>query len=239
MIARAPGTRAADLQWSARLDADRRALIANLPDRLVDLHEVVAERAAATGVAALILSGSTARGCRTEISDLDYHVIGGSIDTSDLSRELDIHVLSPERLESELMAGDDFVQWSLRFGLVVFDHGPVRDALALIDGLRLWPDVQRKRANAARSLDLARRFVATGDQDAAVVQVRTALSLAARAHLLRRGVFPLSRAELPAQLQEDGRFDAAVALGRCIYEMPSLGELDKAASVGADLLDAG
>jgi hypothetical protein len=114
-------TGAGNLEWPGRIETDRRALIERLPSRLVDLHAAVADRAAGAGAAALILSGSTARARRTDISDLDYHVIGGHpIDTSDLSRELDIHVLTPQELMSELMAGDDFVQWSLRFG----DSGP-------------------------------------------------------------------------------------------------------------------
>jgi hypothetical protein len=205
---------------------------------LIGLHTAVTERALAAGAAALILSGSTARGHRTDISDLDYHLIDKPIDTSDLSRELDLHVLTSEELMSQVAAGDDFVQWSLRFGLVVFDHGPVREAMVLVAEGDVWPNVERKRANAVKSLDLARRFVATGDQDAAVVQVRTALSLAARAHLLQCRVFPLSRAELPAQLRDVGRSDAGVALTRCIYEMPSLAELGRATNVGAELLGA-
>jgi hypothetical protein len=231
-------TGAGNLEWPRRVETDRRALMERLPSSLVDLHAAVTDRAASAGAAALILSGSTARAHRTDISDLDYHVIGGEpIDTSGLSRELDLHVLTPQELRSELMVGDDFVQWSLRFGLVVFDRGPVRDALALIAERRLWPDAERKRVHAVKSLHLAHRFVATGDQDAALTQVRTALSLAARAYLLHRRVFPLSRAELPSQLHEMGQVDAAVALSRCIHAVPSLGELDWAASTGAALVD--
>jgi hypothetical protein len=220
------------------LEADRRAIAAHLPARLAGLHAAVTSRATASGAEALILSGSTARGCRTAISDLDYHLIGRPIDKVGLSRELDLHVLTPDELKSQVAAGDDFVHWSLRFGLVVFDHGPVREAVEQVTERRLWPDAERKRAAAAKSLDLARRFVATGDRDAAVVQVRTALSLAARAYLLRRRIFPLSRAELPGQLGEVGRADAGAALARCIRESPSLRELDDAVQVGAGLTES-
>lgn len=226
------------LSWPARLESDQKAISARIPPHLVGLHVAVVERAEAGGAESLVLSGSTARGHRTEISDVDYHVVGGSISCGDLSRELDLHAVTPERLRSQVMSGDDFAHWSMRFGLVVFDHGPVREATALIVEHGLWPDVERKRTHAAKSLDLARRFVATGDQDAAVAQVRTSLSLAARAHLLGRGTFPLSRAELPAQLREAGRVDAGAALTRCIYDMPQLVELDRAVTVGAALLDA-
>jgi hypothetical protein len=234
-FATAAGT---DGQWPLRLESDRRAIAALVPARLAEVHAAVTSRATASGADALILSGSTARGCRTAISDLDYHLIGRPIDKIGLSRELDLHVLTPEQLKAQVEAGDDFVHWSLRFGLVVFDHGSVRKAVEHVAERQLWPDAERKRIAAAKSIDLARRFVATGDGDAAVVQVRTALSLAARAYLLRRRIFPLSRAELPGQLGEVGRAEAGAALTRCIHESPSLRELDDAVKLGAGLMES-
>jgi hypothetical protein len=44
-----------------------------------------------------------------------------------------------------------------------------------------------------------------GDLPAAEEEIRFALSHLARAELLGKGVFPLSRQELPAQLQEAGQ----------------------------------
>ena len=173
----------------------------------------------------MILSGSTARGTRTQISDLDYHLVGTTIETRDLSPQLDLHVLSDTQLESAILEGDDFIQWSLRFGRVVFDDGVLRDAARLLVERRPWPNVHRKFTQAGRSVDLARRFVATGDEDGALVQVRTALLLAARARLLRAGVFPLSRAELPSQLRDVGLAGPADALEATIHEWPSLEEL--------------
>lgn len=127
-----------------------------------------------------------------------------------------LHVLSEYELESELLGGDDFVQWSLRFRAIVFDDGTVRRAPGLLFDRQPWPNVDRKRAHATRSLDLAHRFIATGDEEGALEQVRTALSLAARARLLAEGMFPLSRAELPAQLEAIGCPDAAQALAATI-----------------------
>lgn len=233
-----PRAWADDDDWRRKLEADGRRIKHSLPGRLHDLHCVVVRRALAVGANALILSGSTARGTRTEISDLDYHLVGPRIDIKDLSRELDLHVLSDEKLQSEILAGDDFVQWSLRFGCVVFDKGVVRSALRLIEERRPWPDVDRKREHARRSLDLARRFVATGDEDGALPQVRTALSLVARATLLSNGIFPMSRVELPAQLQEIGLGRTAQALTATIYGSPLLGELGDAVADGQEVLAA-
>lgn len=225
-----------DAIWHRKLESDADQIERCLPHEVRALHGAVVERARSGATQALILSGSTARRQRTETSDLDYHLVGPTIETNDLSRELDLHVLSEQKLESELLAGDDFVQWSLRFGAVVFDDGAVRCALRLLAERQLWPNFDRKRAHAAKSLELAHRFVATGDKDGALEQVRTALSLAARARLLREGVFPLSRAELPWQLDAIECAEAAKALAETIYASPSLRQLARAVRHGDELI---
>lgn len=227
-----------DDRWRARLKADATAIESSLPGELSDLHREVVRRARSTGVSALVLSGSTTRCRRTDISDLDYHVIGPSIEVDGLSRELDMHVLSEQDLRRAIVTGDDFAQWSLRFGWVVFDNGVLQEAVRLIVEQRPWPDVERKRAHASKSMKLAVRFVESGDEDAALLQVRTALSLAARARLLAEGIFPLSRAELPRQLEEIGSPAAARALDATIYGSPSLIELAQAVKCGEVLLES-
>jgi hypothetical protein len=222
--------------WRLKLEADANQIARCLPAELEPLHGEVVERARAAEARTLILSGSTVRAHRTEISDLDYHLVGSKIQTKDLSRQLDLHVLSREKLKSEVLAGDDFIQWSLRFGCVVFDDGTARRALQLIAEQRPWPDIHRKRGHAAKSLELADRFVGTGDEDGAVPQVRAAISLASRARLLSEGVFPLSRAELPGQLEAVGCRQAAHALTETIHATPSLADLAAAVRLGYDLI---
>jgi hypothetical protein len=162
--------------------------------------------------------------------------VGNKIATRDLSSELDLHVLSTEEIRTEILAGDDFIQWSLRFGRIVFDDGTLLEALRLIAESRPWPGIERKRDHAAKSLKLARRVVESGDQDGALVQVRTGLSLAARAYLLSKGEFPMSRAELPDQLLAAGETAAAHALQACIEGDPPLDILGDAVVEGANLL---
>jgi hypothetical protein len=222
--------------WDVRLGRDARAIEHRLPPELRQLHNVVVFRAHEVGARGLILSGSTARSCRTEISDLDYHLIGPRIVTRDLSPELDLHVLSEAELDAVILSGDDFVQWSLRFGLVVFDGGVLRRAVQFMTEHRPWPDVDRKLRHAAKSVDLARRFVGTGDEDGALEQVRTALSLAARARLLSAGTFPLSRAELPGQLEALGFQEAGEALRATILASVSLETLADAVAHCEELL---
>lgn len=135
------------------------------------------------------------------------------------------------------MAGDDFIQWSLRFGRVIFDDGTLLRALRLMTERRPWPDIERKQRHAVKSLELARRVVDSGDEDGGLLQVRTALSLAARAHLLAHGEFPMTRAELPDQLAGAGHVAAAHALQCCIHGQPSLLSLRSAVTAGFALLD--
>lgn len=90
----APAIPTADA-WRERLRSDASALERSVAGHLGDLHAAIVHRAHAAGASSLVLTGSTARGQRTDISDLDYHLFGKAIDVRDLSHELDLHV--PER----------------------------------------------------------------------------------------------------------------------------------------------
>jgi hypothetical protein len=146
--------------------------------------------------------------------------------------------LSEAAVEKKILDGDDFIQWSLRYGLVVFDHGLIRRAVALMVQRRPWPDAARKARHADKSMELAGRFVASGDQEAALIQVRTALSLVARAFLLSIGVFPLSRAEVPTQLSTAGWSGVGAALESTIHGDLDLDALAAALDEGKVLLNA-
>jgi hypothetical protein len=122
-------------------------------------------------------------------------------------------------------------------GLILFDDGTLLEAARLIAQERPWPDIARKAEHAEKSLDLARRVVDTGDLDGGLIQVRTALSLAARAYLLSLGEFPLSRAELPGQLAASQRGEAGALLEACIYGDPSSEDLTVAVSAGYALIE--
>jgi hypothetical protein len=234
MSARSPWR--ADATWERRLARDAERIRSVLPARLAEVHQRVVDRAHLRAMA-LLLTGSTARRRRTAISDLDYHLIGEPIETGDLPEEVDMHVVSSDELQRRLSNGDDFTQWSLRFGLVVLDDGIVRESMRRIAEDRLWPDVERKREQARRSLRTAEAMVASQDRDAALDQVRTALTLIARWRLLSSGAFPLSRAELPRQLAQIGDSPLAEALTTTIHNAPSLGQLERMLPGASELLD--
>jgi hypothetical protein len=119
---------------------------------------------------------------------------------------------------------------------VVFDAGIVKRSVQLIAEQQLWPDPVRKEQQARKSVDIARAMVASGDHDAAVEQVRTALTLTARWRLLADQRFPLARAELPAQLEELGYMTLATDLAATIRGAPALPQLARSVKAAYRLL---
>jgi hypothetical protein len=89
----------------------------------------------------------------------------------------------------------------------------------------LWPDPERKLRQARQTLSFAERLIASGDHAAALEYVRGALSLTARWWLLAHDVFPLARAELPAQLAQTRQIAFARALEGSIHDRPDIAAL--------------
>lgn len=178
------------------------------------------------------------RGRRTEISDLDVHVVGPRPSLADLDVEIDVYATTAEVLSERLRAGDDYVQWTLRFGCVLFDRGVLRAAATELVAMALWPSPERKHGQALRLLALADAVAASGDHEAAIEQTRSALTAIARWTLLAAGAFPLSRDELPVQLRGIGHPEIAVALHRCIHCEPPLDELTANLSLGRRTLES-
>lgn len=119
------------------------------------------------------------------------------------------------------------MQWTLRFGCVLFDTGIFRAGLRTIATEKLWPNPDAKLIRLPELRDLAFRLIRMGDRDAAQDQIRAALTSAARALLLDARVFPLARSELPDQLVELGYERLGNALADTIHHEPSLVELER------------
>jgi len=215
--------------WSDRLLFDRERVSRYQSTQVAEITEAVQRRARAAGASAAILSGSTARGRRTGVSDLDYQIVGRTPpEVRDLPEDIDLYADAPERFWAKLRDGDDFTHWSVWYGCVLFDSGIVRDAARWIAEHDAWPDPERKLRQAHHALDFAARMAESGDYGATLEQARGALSLAARWLLLSRDVFPLARDELPEQLTEVGLAELGRVLHRCIHERPSERDLREA-----------
>ena len=218
--------------WKAKLAADAERARRNQTRAQLRITKEVMERAIDDGALAVALTGSTARNRRTAISDLDYHVVGKRPDVSDLPAEVDVYASSPERLWSKLRTGDDFIQWTLRCGCILFDTGIMREALGYLVTENLWPDAESKLSRLPELVRVADRLIRIGDRDAAQDQVRATLTAAARGLLLREHVFPLSRSELPDQLRSTGRLEIALRLERSIHAELTMDELKDALEWG-------
>src|SRR5262249_32314023 len=127
-----------------------------------------------------------------------------------------------------LAGGDDFVQWTLRFGCVLHDAGPMRGGLSLILERDLWPDPERKLSAVAEQHRELVRLVQMGDEDAARDQLRATLTTLARGLLLRARIFPLARDELSGQLRCLGDAPLADQLESTIHGRPRLREIHDA-----------
>ena len=212
--------------WASRLPADRRRAASHQSAGLARITAAMESRARRLGAAALVLTGSTARGARSAVSDLDYHVIGARPSIEGMPAEIDLYCDESADLLAKLARGDDFAHWSLRHGCVLFDSGVLREAAAEVAERNLWPDPERKLRQARRTLEFAERLLASGDHAAGLEQIRGALSLTARWWLLAHDVFPLARVELPAQLHKLNQTALARALRATIHERPDMDDLD-------------
>jgi hypothetical protein len=218
-----------ELRWEDRLRDDReRAFLSQSPPLQAITAEVL-RRATHIGALALALTGSTARGHRTAISDLDYHLVGPRPDLDGLPGEVELVADSFDRFQRRLSEGDDFIHWTLRCGCILHDpDGIFREAYYRILHQELWPDPNRKLERADAIASLAERVLAIEDRDAAQEHVRAGLTSLARGALLTAAVFPLSRDELAEQLSEIGQSDVGELLHRSIHETLSLSELGEA-----------
>lgn len=162
----------------------------------------------------VVLVGSWARGTYIpDVSDIDVLVIGEA-----RPRQVPIAVqlvrVSLGELRSRVEAGDDFLQWALRYGRPLKGRRrweTLRDELL---GEAPWPDPRVKMGQAERRSRVARALLDMGDLDAAAEETRYALAHLARAQLLADHVFPLSRPELPGQLRALDQEELAAGLER-------------------------
>ena len=174
---------------------------------------------------AVVLTGSTVRARRTASSDLDFMVIGERPSFSGIDEDVDVYAAGAEAFWERLVAGDDYIQWTLRFGCVIARRRILQSASRYIEEKGLQPSAERKLVQARRGLSLARLVLDSGDLEAAREQSRAALTTVARWLLIANGVFPLARDELPGQVLALGYFDLAAALDRLIHVQPCHEEL--------------
>lgn len=227
-----------DALWSERLREDRDRAIALLTPVQRQATATILQRALALGAEGVALTGSTVRGRRTRASDLDFMIVVGERPASSGVREdVDVYAAGKDAFWERMLAGDDYIQWTLRFGCILHDDGILKAASGHIEQHHLKPSAQRKLTQARRALHLARLVLEGSDVEAAREQCRAALTTLARWVLITDGEFPLCRDELPDQLQAIGRDDLASALHQLINDEPKSRELHRGLRIGEQLIN--
>lgn len=207
--------------WSERLVRDARVAHQHQPPALRAVTESVLACAQDSGALSFALTGSTALDRRTSVSDLDFYVVGSRHALPESDEELDLYAIELDDFQKALIEGDDYVHWTLRFGLILYDSGPLEWAHETARRENLWPDPAPKARQALRALGLAHAVTMSGDHGAAVEQARIAFSLAARWWLIAHNVFPRARRDLPEQLSWTPLAWVGEALWKTIFDDPS------------------
>ncbi|HEX2205484.1 MAG TPA: hypothetical protein VHG91_19390, partial [Longimicrobium sp.] len=128
---------------------------------------------------------------------------------------LDVDVRGYERatVDEEIARGHEVLGWAVRFGVALWERDGFWSTLAERWRGRLpLPSAEAAEERAARAHRFSGELRAAGDEDAAREEWTTALTQRARARLIRAGVFPASRPELPEQLIAIGERGLAAEL---------------------------
>ena len=132
---------------------------------------------------------------------------------------MDVRVYDGNAVPALIEAGHDLLGWALRYGRLICEHDDYWTQLQA-----RWqmnpplPDpaiAERRASKAEASYRELRRL---GDVDAAHEQLISLLTHKAWARLLRSGVYPASRPELPAQLSSIGDQSLAKRLKKVLRE---------------------
>ena len=161
-------------------------------------------RVGISDLATVVLVGSGARDTMNGRSDIDILVLHDDHPQIRLDSPGDVHVQqdSRSRFLRRLEDGDDYPGWALRFGVLIHDPGGWwAEHVAAELNAPHWPDWRAKVGYAKKRMRMASEMLHVGDVDAACEEFMFAASHVARATLLKNGLFPLSRPELPTQLE--------------------------------------
>jgi hypothetical protein len=151
---------------------------------------------------------------------------------------VELHFIRPEKLEERILNGDDHAQWIFRYGKLLHGEASLWERYSALLERGPWPDWTRKLDPARRHLQRAFDLLRMGDLGAACDQGLRAADLLARAILLQRKVWPLSRPELPDQLRSIGEPHMVSALETLGEPTPGAPGIEEALSRVASAIGA-
>ena len=169
-------------------------------------------------VSAVVIYGSSVRDAAGS-SDIDLLFVHEGAPPELALPPLDVDARGYERstVEAEVARGHEVLGWALRYGVLVWERDGFWSSLAARwRGAAPLPSADAAEERAARALRTSEDLRSAGDDDAAREQLLVALTQRARARLIRAGVYPRSRPELPLQLRTIGEGALAAELSRLI-----------------------
>ncbi len=121
--------------------------------------------------------------------------------------DVDIRSYRREDIESLILEKHELLAWTIRFGKILYEKNKYWTNLCdkWKDRLPL-PSARIADKRAERAKQLFEDLKVIGDEDAAQEQYITMLTQRARAYLIRSGIYPASRPELPDQLKSIGKY---------------------------------
>jgi hypothetical protein len=196
-------------------------------------EKALADLCASPEVLAVVLFGSAVRPAGSSF-DLDclYIYREDRPEFPAAPMQVDVRAYPAGQVDQLIAGGHDLLVWCIRLGKLVCERDAYWTTLKERWQARLpfpSPDVADSRAEAAERLLADLREI--GDEDAAVEQLVAATTHRARAALLRAGIFPASRPELPSQLRQIGEARLADALAEAMVEREHLANALTGASV--------
>jgi len=162
-------------------------------------------------VAALVLFGSAIRPVRA-VGDIDVLVVHSGLrpQFEQPPIDVDVRLYSEVDVDKLLAEGHELLGWALRLGRLICERD---DYWSLLQKRWLpqlpFPSPSDAEERARKSQQLFQDLSRIGDEDAALEQLVSMLTYRARAALLRSGVYPASRPELPGQLLSIGEASLA------------------------------
>lgn len=179
-------------------------------------------------VDAVVAIGSSVREIGHGKSDIDLLVIySGPVPPRKRRHiEVDVREVRRDHVDQKVADGHDLLGWAVQFGVPICDHDGFWAGLrnGWTDRVPL-PSCVTAEARSHRAEQLALELLTVGDEDAAHEQMVSTLTHRGRARLLRAGVYPASRPELPRQLRAIDEHELAGVLADALEGSRSAKEL--------------
>ena len=174
---------------------------------------------------AIVIFGSVIRPNAKYCLDVDLLIIYQNDRPNFSTPPLDVDIRSycREDIESLIQEGHEILGWTIRFGKVLYEKDKYWTILCdkWKDHLPL-PSAKVADKRAERAKQLFEDIKVIGDEDAAEEQFIAMLTQMARACLIRSGIYPASRPELPEQLKSIGKYDLASQLEEVLQKRREL-----------------